>query len=149
MAATRGPLAVLTVSTLVAAVSLALCLGWFSTAAATPPPPHLTEHPIKVDATALNPPGWWHVPGVTPMIMTMDPDSTDAFRTTQAQELKLRPGDYRFGTFTFDFPFTVTIDGVLEYAKALDQCVQGRGTKTLSVTCSRMQPYGGKRDYQY
>ena len=89
------------------------------------------------------------MPGVTPMIMTMDPDSTDAFKTTQAQELKLRPGDYRFGTFTFDFPFTVTIDGVLEYSKSLDQCVQGRGTKTLSVTCSRMQPYGGKRDYQY
>lgn len=133
------------------ALLVVVMFPWGSTvtAAGTTTPPHLTEHMIKIDATALNPPTWWQVPGYTPMIMTLDPESTEAYRTTQSRELKLKPGTYRFGTFTFDFPFTITINGVLEYAKALDQCVSGRGTQTLTVTCSRMQPYGGQRDYKY
>jgi hypothetical protein len=89
----------------------------------------------------------WQVPGKTPMIMTLDPDSTDALRTTAPYELKLKPGSYRFGTFTFDFPFVVTLEGVLDFAPSLDQCVSGRGTQKLTVTCSRTQPYGGQRDY--
>jgi hypothetical protein len=89
------------------------------------------------------------VPGITPMIMTMDPDSTEAYATTERRELKLKPGSYKFGTFTFDFPFQITLDGKLDFAQSLDQCVAGRGTQMLMVTCSRMYPYGGKREYDY
>lgn len=116
---------------------------------APPPGAHLKEYPITIDATALTPPTWWQVPGVTPMIMTLDPESTEAFKTTAPQVLKLKPGTYRFGTFTFDFPFVVTLEGVLDFAPSLDQCVSGRGTQRLVVTCSRTQPYGGQRDYDY
>jgi hypothetical protein len=112
-----------------------------------PPALHTKEYTITIDATALNPPTWWQVPGVTTMIMTMDPDSTEAFKTTVPHDLKLKPGSYRFGTFTFDFPFVVTLDGVLDFAPSLDQCVSGRGTQRLAVRCSRTQPYGGQPDY--
>jgi hypothetical protein len=114
---------------------------------AAPPAAHLKEYAITVDATALTPPTWWYVPGVTPIIWSLDPDNTEALRTTAPHELKLKPGTYRFGTFTFDFPFTVTLAGVLEFAPSLDQCVSGRGTRTLTVRCSRTQPYGGTREY--
>lgn len=115
--------------------------------AGAPPTLHTKEYTITIDATALNPPTWWQVPGVTTMIMTMDPDSTEAFKTTVPHDLKLKPGSYRFGTFTFDFPFVVTLDGVLDFAPSLDQCVSGRGTQRLAVRCSRTQPYGGQPDY--
>jgi len=114
---------------------------------AAPPPAYTKEYPITIDATRLNPPTWWHVPGMTPIIWSLDPESTEAFRTTTTKELKLKPGSYRFGTFTFDFPFAVTLEGVLEYAKSLDQCVDGRGTQKLTVRCSRTQPYGGQPEY--
>ena len=110
-------------------------------------PPRTKEFPITVNATALNPPTWWQVPGVTPMIMTMDPETTEALRTTESRELKLKPGSYHFGTFTFDFPFVVTLEGVLDFAPSLDQCVSGRGTQTLTVRCTQMQPYVGPPDY--
>ena len=111
-----------------------------------PPAAYTREHAIVFDATALIPPTWWQVPGVTPMIMTMDPESSDAYRTTDRRELKLKPGQYKFGTFTFDFPFTISLDGKVDFAKSLDQCVDGRGTQTLTVRCSRTYPHGGKRD---
>ena len=114
---------------------------------AAPPALHTKEYPITIDATALSPPTSWQIPGVTTMIMTMDPDSTDALRTTSPHEVKLKPGAYHFGTFTFDFPFEVTLDGVLEFAPSLEQCVSGRGTQRLVVRCSRTQPYGGQPDY--
>jgi hypothetical protein len=113
---------------------------------AAPPAAYTREHAITFDATALTPPTWWQVPGVTPMIMTMDPESSDAYRTTDRRELKLKPGQYKFGTFTFDFPFMISLDGKVDFAKSLDQCVEGRGTQTLTVRCSRTYPYGGKRD---
>jgi hypothetical protein len=116
---------------------------------AAPPPAHLKEYAIVIDATTLHPPTRWQVPGITPMIMTMDPDSTEAYSTTERRELKLRPGSYKFGTFTFDFPFNVTLEGKLDFPTSLDQCVAGRGTQVLTVTCSRMYPYGGKREYDY
>ena len=116
---------------------------------AAPPPAHTKEYAITIDATTLHPPTRWQVPGVTPMIMTLDPDSTEAYSTTERRELKLKPGAYKFGTFTFDFPFNVTLDGTLDFATSLDQCVAGRGTRMLTVTCSRTHPYGGKRDYDY
>jgi hypothetical protein len=114
---------------------------------AAPPASHMKEHTITIDATFLNPPSWWYVPGITPIIWSLDPESTEAFRTTVAQDLKLKPGSYRFGTFTFDFPFVVTLDGILDFASSLDQCVSGRGTQKLIVRCSRTQPYGGQPDY--
>jgi len=116
---------------------------------AGPPPAHMKEYAITIDATTLHPPTRWQVPGITPMIMTMDPDSTEAYATTERQELKLKPGAYKFGTFTFDFPFTLTLEGKLDFAPSLDQCVAGRGTQMLTVTCSRMYPYSGKREYDY
>ena len=120
-----------------------------SSVQAAPPPSHTKEYAITIDATTLHPPTRWQVPGITPMIMTLDPDSTEAYSTTERRELKLKPGSYKFGTFTFDFPFNVTLDGKLDFAKSLDQCVAGRDTQMLTVTCSRTHPYGGKRDYDY
>ncbi|HEX9743136.1 MAG TPA: hypothetical protein VGA17_10135 [Nitrospiraceae bacterium] len=116
---------------------------------AAPPGAHTKEHSITFDATALAPPTRWQVPGVTPMIMTLDPDSTDAYRSTERRALLLKPGSYKFGTFTFDFPFAVTLEGTLDFATSLDQCVAGRTSQTLTVKCSRTSPYGGTRDYDY
>jgi hypothetical protein len=48
---------------------------------AGPPPIYTKEHSITVDATTLHPPSWWYVPGVTPLIWSMDPDNTEAYRT--------------------------------------------------------------------
>lgn len=110
-------------------------------------PPHLREHPITIDATKLDPPTWWYVPGVTPLIWSLDPSSTEAFRTADLHELALKPGAYRFGTFTFDFPFAVTPEGVLNFASHLDQCIGGRGTKKLTVWCSQTQPFARQPEY--
>jgi len=109
--------------------------------------PLLREFSITVDPSALNPPTWWHVPGITPLIWTKDPINMDAYKTTQVKELKLKPGEYRFGTFTFDFLFKVTLAGTLEFAKTLDQCVNGRGSNTLAIHCSHTQPYPQDPDY--
>jgi hypothetical protein len=115
--------------------------------AAEPLNPLLREFSIIVDPSALNPPTWWHVPGITPLIWTKDPINMDAYKTTQVEELKLKPGEYRFGTFTFDFLFNVTLSGTLEFAKTLDQCVNGRGSNTLTIHCSHTQPYPQDPDY--
>ena len=120
-----------------------------SSAAAGPPAAYTQEHAITIDATTIDPQSWWQVPGITPSIYASDPESMDAYKTTESRALKLKPGKYKFGTFTFDFPFTVNLDGKLEYAHSLDQCVEGRETQTLIIRCSRTYPYGGQRDYQY
>ena len=39
--------------------------------AAGPPPAHLKEHPITIDATQLVPASWWQVPGVTPSDLSL------------------------------------------------------------------------------
>ncbi len=114
---------------------------------AMPAGPYSKEYPITVDPTALTPPTRWYVPGVTPHVASLDPDTTDAFSTTQRGEITLKPGRYRFGTFTFDFPFVLTLEGVLDFSSSLDQCVEGRGSRTLTVRCSRTQPYGGEPEY--
>ena len=111
------------------------------------PSPYTKEHTITVDPTRLTPPTRWYVPGITPYIRTLDPEVTDAYSTTQQYTVNLKPGRYRFSTFTFDFPFVVTLDGVLDFAQSLDQCVEGRGTQTLKVRCSRTMPYGGQPEY--
>jgi hypothetical protein len=118
-------------------------------AAAGQPAAYTQEHAITIDATAIHPQSWWQVPGVTPSIYASDPESMDAYKTTESRALKLKPGKYKFGSFTFDFPFSVNLDGELEFAQSLDQCVEGRGTQTLIVRCSRTYPHGGQRDYQY
>lgn len=123
--------------------------AWLGSVEAAPPLAHMKDYAITIDATVLHPPTRWQVPGITPMIMTMDPDSTEAYSTAERRELTLKPGSYKFGTFTFDFSFNVTLEGKLDFAASLDQCVAGRGTRTLAVTCSRMYPYGGKREYDY
>lgn len=117
--------------------------------AGDPPAAHLKEHRITIDATKLVPTSWWQVPGVTPSIWNSDPDSLDAPKTSELHELQLRPGKYKFISFTFDFPFTVTLNGTLDFSKSLDQCVEGRGTQTLVVLCKRTYPYGGQRDAYY
>jgi hypothetical protein len=109
--------------------------------------PLLREFPITVNPSALNPPTWWHVPGITPLIWTKDPISSDAYKTTEAKDLNLKPGEYRFGTFTFDFLFKVTLSGTLEFSPTLDQCVDGRGTQVLTIRCSHTQPYPQEPDY--
>lgn len=113
------------------------------------PAAHLREYAITIDATKLVPASWWQVPGVTPSIWNSDPESLDAPKTSELRELRLKPGKYKFISFTFDFPFTVTLDGTLDFSKSLDQCVGGRGTQTLVVLCKRMYPYGGQRDAYY
>ncbi|MEK7350347.1 MAG: hypothetical protein AAB177_05695 [Nitrospirota bacterium] len=118
-------------------------------ATADQPAAYKQEHAITVDATTITPQSWWHVPGVTPSIYASDPESLDAYKTTESPVLKLKPGKYKFGSFTFDFPFAVNLEGKLEFAQSLDQCVEGRGTQTLTVRCSRTYPYSGQRDYQY
>ena len=116
---------------------------------AGPPPAHLKEHTITIDATKLVPASWWQVPGVTPSIWNSDPDSLDAPKTSERRDLQLKPGKYKFISFTFDFPFTVTLDGTLDFSKSLDHCIDGRGTQTLVVRCKRMYPHGGERDAYY
>jgi len=113
------------------------------------PPTHLKEHPITIDATKLVPMSWWQIPGITPSIWNSDPESLDAPKTSERLELRLKPGTYKFISFTFDFPFTVNLNGTLDFSKSLDQCVEGRGTQALMVVCKRMYPYGGQRDAYY
>ena len=76
-----------------------------------------------------------------------DPINMDAYKTTEVKQLNLKPGEYRFGTFTFDFLFKVTLSGTLEYSPTLDQCVDGRGTQVLTIRCSHTQPYPQEPDY--
>jgi len=119
-------------------------------AAGGQPAAYTKEHAITIDATTINPQSWWQVPGITPSIYGSDPDSMDAYKTTESRALKLKPGKYKFGTFTFDFPFTVNLEGKLEFAQSLDQCVEGRGSQTLIIRCSRTYPHNsGQRDYQF
>lgn len=135
----RGHLCVLLVCSPLMLASLA--------EAAEPINPLLREFSITVDPSALKPPTWWHVPGITPLIWSKDPVNMDAYKTTEVKEVKLKPGEYRFGTFTFDFLFKVTLSGTLEYAQALDQCVNGRGSEKLIIHCSHTQPYPQDPDY--
>ncbi len=129
-------------------------VGWLlgsvaiiQSAAAGQPAAYTQEHAITIDATTIHPQSWWQVPGVTPSIYASDPESMDAYKTTESRALKLKPGKYKFGSFTFDFPFTVNLEGKLEFAQSLDQCVEGRATQTLTIRCSRTYPHGGQRDY--
>lgn len=105
------------------------------------------SYAITIDATAIVSQSWWQVSGVTPSIWASDPETSDAYRTSEVRPLSLRPGAYKFVSFTFDFPFRVTADGTVEYSPVLDECVSGRGTQALIVRCKRTYPYGGKPDY--
>jgi hypothetical protein len=129
--------------------ALSACAVALTVVEAAPPAAYTREHSITIDATVLDPPSWWQVPGVTPSIYNSDPESMDAYKTTDKQTLALKPGKYKFVSFTFDFPFSVNLEGKLDFAASLDQCVEGRGTQTLIVRCSRTYPYGGQPDYKY
>lgn len=113
------------------------------------PPAHLKEHAITIDATKLVPTSWWQVPGITPSIWNSDPESLDAPKTSELRELHLRPGKYKFISFTFDFPFSINLNGTLDFSTSLDQCVGGRGTQTLVILCKRTYPHGGQPDPYY
>lgn len=104
-------------------------------------------YPITIDATSIVSQSWWTVPGITPSIWTSDPETSDAYRTSEPRVLQLPPGRYKFISFTFDFPFEVTQEGTVEFSSSLDQCVGGRGTQTLVVRCKRTYPHGGQPDY--
>lgn len=138
-----------TASALLLAGSLVGSVLVDTSVAREPVNPLTREYPITVDPTALDPPTWWHVPGVTPLIWTNDPLTFESYKTTDAREIKLKPGEYRFGTFTFDFAFRITLDGKLDFAQSLAQCVEGRGTSTLVIRCSHTQPYKQEPDYEY
>lgn len=127
--------------------SLLVCADWGIPAKAEPPETAEQKYAITIDATAIVSQSWWHVPGVTPSIWTSDIETSDAYRTTDARVLQLKPGRYKFVSFTFDFPFEVTPAGTVTYTPALDQCVGGRGTATLIVRCKRTYPHGGKPEY--
>ncbi len=115
--------------------------------ASEPTNPLLRKFTMTVDPSALHPPTKWQVPGITPLISIMDPASNVAYSTEEVKTLELKPGKYQFGTYTFSFFFKVTLSGTLDYDKSLDQCVQGRGTQKLTVTCSHTQPYPQDPDY--
>ncbi len=139
-------------SSFLAGAVMVILLGFFQAGASIAAElvnPLTREHTITIDPTALKPPTWWHVPGVTPLIWTKDPMTYESYRTTDVHEIKLKPGEYRFGTFTFDFLFRVTLDGQLEFDESLSQCVNGRSTHTLVIVCSHTQPYKQERDYDY
>jgi len=96
--------------------------------------PMAQEHPIEFDATALIPPVYWTVPGVTePLQSVRGRQESDRVAT-----LKLRPGRYMYMTTQFAFEFTVSLDGILDYQKRVDNCVSGRGTAKLVVKCRRL-----------
>lgn len=114
-----------------------------------PTNPLAQEYAITIDPTSLEPPTRWQVGGITPLIWTGDPASTEAFHTTEARVLKIKPGEYQFSTFAFDFNFRVTLDGRLEFSPFLSRCVDGRGKNTLTVRCSHTQPYKQEPDYTY
>jgi hypothetical protein len=102
---------------------------------------------ITIDATSIVSQSWWQVPGVTPSIWASDIETSDAYRTSEPRALQLKAGQYKFVSFTFDFPFEVTPEGAVEYASSLNQCVAGRGTPTLIVRCKRTYPHGGQPEY--
>ena len=106
-----------------------------------------TLYPITIDATSIVSQSWWQVPGVTPSIWTSDIETSDAYRTSDPRVFQLQPGQYKFISFTFDFPFEITAEGTVAYAPSLDQCVEGRGTPTLIVRCKRTYPHGGQPEY--
>lgn len=116
---------------------------------AGPPAAYTKEHQITIDPTLLIPTSWWYVPGVTPTIYNSDPESMDAYKTSEKKTIVLKPGKYKFVSFTFDFPFAINLDGKLEFSKAFDQCVDGRGTQTLLIRCKKTYPHGGTREYNY
>ena len=97
--------------------------------------PLAQEHSITIDASALKPPKVWSVPGVTEPLQSLT-----AFKTNQVKTLELRPGRYMFTTTTISFEFTVDLDGKLDFAKMHDQCVSGRGTALLTVSCRFTMP---------
>src|SRR4029079_16570362 len=89
------------------------------------PAAYTQEHTIIIDATTINPQSWWQVPGITPSIYASDPESMDAYKTTESRALKLKPGKYKFGSFTYDFPFTVNLECKVGCSPYIDEMRAG------------------------
>jgi hypothetical protein len=100
-----------------------------------PKHPLAQEHPITIDATALTPPKVWSVPGATEPLQSLTGNMTNEVKT-----LKLRPGRYTFTTTSLSFEFTVDLEGKLDYSKSHESCLQGRGTRKLTVSCRFIMP---------
>jgi hypothetical protein len=92
--------------------------------------PMAIEHDITVDATAITPSKAWSIPGVTEPLQSLHAPLTGKVKT-----VKIRPGRYMFMTTNFSFRFMVDLDGKLDYDKAHDECVDGRGSTNLLVKC--------------
>jgi hypothetical protein len=97
--------------------------------------PLAQTHPVTIDATSITPAKVWSVPGVTEPLQSLTANMTNDVKT-----LNLRPGRYMFTTTSFSFEFLVNLDGKLEYPKIHDQCLSGRGTDKLTLTCRFMMP---------
>ena len=118
------------------AMAFLALLAFASPAVGQAPPTHplAQEHPIVFDATALIPPVFWTVPGVTEPLQSVRGRQV----SDQVTTLKLKPGRYMYMTTQFAFEFTVNLDGVLDYHQRVEHCVGGRGTAKLVVKCRRM-----------
>ena len=57
--------------------------------AAGPPPAYTKEHTITIDPTPLVPQSWWQVPGITPPLWVLDPETSDAYRTNETREWRV------------------------------------------------------------
>lgn len=121
-------------------ISVGLVLG-APVRADQPPPKHpmAQEHPIEFDATGIIPPMPWNIPGVTEPLQSVHGRLT----TDKVTTLKLRPGRYMFMTTIFSFEFTVNLDGIVDYSKLVQQCVDGRGTAKVIVKCRRIGNLAG------
>ena len=112
-------------------IALALWSPTFGFTEDAPPKNPLAQlHELTVDATAITPSKAWSIPGVTEPLQSLKAPLTGKVLTVQA-----RPGRYMFMTTNFSFRFMIDLDGKLEYDKAHDNCVEGRGTNKLLVKC--------------
>lgn len=118
------------------AMVMAAGLAFAAPAAEPAPPKHplAQEHPIVIDARGILPPIAWSVPGVTEPLQSV----RDRMMTDKAATLQLRPGRYNFMTTIFSFEFTVSLDGMVDYSKMVQHCVDGRGTAKVIVKCRRI-----------
>lgn len=118
------------------AVIISAALAVAAPAAEQVPPKHplAQEHPIVFDARGILPPIAWSVPGVTEPLQSV----RDRMMTDRVTTLQLRPGKYMYMTTIFSFEFTVSLDGLVDYSKMVQHCVDGRGTAKVIVKCRRI-----------
>ncbi len=118
------------------AVMISAALAFAAPPAEQAPPKHplAQEHPIVFDARGILPPIAWSVPGVTEPLQSV----RDRMMTDKVTTLQLRPGKYMYMTTIFSFEFTVSLDGIVDYSKMVQHCVDGRVTAKVIVKCRRI-----------